>query len=351
MQKIRKIFLHDCNFSRYLQDFKPLILILNLNLIVKLLKMKKIIILATVAVFSAGIASAQTVEEATDLYNSGAAMLKTGDNQGALTFFEQALEMAEIIGPDAMEVMDNCKDIIPKLHLQIAKDYVDQQQSDMAVAEIEKTIEIANEYGQTETVQEATELLPQVLLQAAGRYLNSKQYEQAAEAYSAVIEVQPNNAVAWLRMGISYGMMGKTEEAVEAYKKAAELGQTDQANKQLSNLYLMEAVKCQKAKDWAGVIENAETSVSYLDNYNANKLIGIAALQLGQNEKAVKGFENYLALQPNAKDKNQMYYQIATAYNNMGNKEMACTYFKMIMDDPTLGEYATHMVKNELKCA
>lgn len=313
--------------------------------------MKKIIILATVAVFSAGIASAQTVEEATDLYNSGATMLNTGDNQGALTFFEQALEMAEIIGPDAMEVMDNCKDIIPKLHLQIAKDYVDQQQSDMAVAEIEKTIEIANEYGQTETVQEATELLPQVLLQAAGRYLNSKQYEQAAEAYSAVIEVQPNNAVAWLRMGISYGMMGKTEEAVEAYKKAAELGQTDQANKQLSNLYLMEAVKCQKAKDWAGVIENAETSVSYLDNYNANKLIGIAALQLGQNEKAVKGFENYLALQPNAKDKNQINYQIATAYYNMGDNAQACTYFKMIMDDPTFGEYATHMVKNELKCA
>ena len=259
--------------------------------------MKKIIILAFAALLSAGIASAQTMEEAIDLYNTGSTMLGTGDNKGALNYFEQALTMGETIGPEATELISNCKDIIPKLHLQIAKDYVEAQNTDMAVAEIEKTIALAGQYGETETMQEANELLPQILLQNAGR------------------------------------------------------GQTKEANKQLSTLYLLEAVKHQKAKNWAGVIENAELSASYEDNYNAQQLIGVAALQLGQYEKAISGFENYLTLQPNAKNKNQMYYYIATAYNSMGNKDMACTYFKMIMNDPQLGEYATHMVKNELKCA
>lgn len=313
--------------------------------------MKKIIILAIAALFSAGIASAQTMEEATEMYNTGAMMLDSGDNAGALTWFEQALTMGETIGPDAVELINNCKNIIPKLHLQIAKDYVAVQNTDMAVAEIEKTIELAADYGQTETALEASQLLPQVLLQAAGRLLNSKQYAEAAEAYKAVTEIQPENSTAWLRMGMAYGAAGNIEGAVEAYNKAAELGQSDNANKQLSNLYLMEAVKSQKAKDWAGVIENAEASISYLDNHNAQKLLGTASLQTKQYSKAITAFESYLALQPNAKDKNQINYQIATAYYNLGDNAQACTYFKMIMDDPTFGEYATHMVKNELKCA
>lgn len=313
--------------------------------------MKKIIILAFAALFSAGIASAQTMEEAIDLYNTGSTMLGTGDNKGALNYFEQALTMGETIGPDATELISNCKDIIPKLHLQIAKDYVEVQDTDMAVAEIEKTIALAGQYGETETVEEANSLLLQVLLQNANRLLNAKQYAEAAEAYKAITEVQPGNATAWLRMGQAYSRTDDTDAAAEAFKKAGELGQTKEANKQLSTLYLLEAVKHQKAKNWAGVIENAELSASYEDNYNAQQLIGVAALQLGQYEKAISGFENYLTLQPNAKNKNQMYYYIATAYNSMGNKDMACTYFKMIMDDPQLGEYATHMVKNELKCA
>ena len=57
--------------------------------------MKKIIILAIAALFSAGIASAQTMEEATEMYNTGAMMLDSGDNAGALTWFEQALTMGE----------------------------------------------------------------------------------------------------------------------------------------------------------------------------------------------------------------------------------------------------------------
>ena len=314
------------------------------------MKMKKIFIAALMALLSAGFASAQTMEEATELYNTGATMLNTGDNNGALDYFEQALTMGETIGPDATELINNCKDIIPKIHLAIAKEYASVQDSENAAKELEETIAIAKEYNNADVLSEATSLLPQVLMQQAGILLNGKQFAEAAEAYKEVIEVQPENAIAWLRMGMAYGAAQNTEAAVAAYTKAAELGQADQANKQLSNLYLIAAVNAQKAKDWAGVIENAEAAISYLDNFNAQKLIGVAALQLGQNEKAIAGFENYLALQPNAKDKSQIYYQIATAYNNMGNKGQACTYFKMIVDDPNFGEYAKHMVENELKC-
>lgn len=312
--------------------------------------MKKILIVIASMLFTAGIASAQSLEEATELYNTGATMLNGGDNSSALMYFEQSLQMGEALGEEAAELISNCKDIIPKIYLAVAKDYAAAKDSDNAIASINKTIEIAGQYGATETLNEAKELLPQVLLQNAGNLLNSKQYEAAAEAYGKVTEIDPENGIAWLRMGMSYGACGKLDEAIEAYNKAAQFGQDKNANKQIANIYLKKAIASQKAKDMAGVLENAELSASYLNTPNAQKLIGSAASTLKQNDKAVAAFLNYLEINPNANDKNQIYYQLATVYQEMGNKDQACAYFKLVANDPQFGEYSNYVIKSVLKC-
>lgn len=312
--------------------------------------MKRFLMILAAVAISAGFASAQTLEEATELYNSGATMLNSGDNESALGYFEQALTMGETIGADAAELVSNCQNIIPKIHLAIAKDLAAAKDTDKAVAAAEKAAQLGELYGVIDTKEEAEDLIPQILLQNAGNLLNAKDYAAAAEAYAKVTAIDPGNAVAWLRMGMAYGACGQTDKAVEAYKKASELGQAQAAGKQLSNLYLRAAVAAQKAKDYAAVLENAELSASYLNNANAQKLIGTAASALKQNEKAIAGFEGYLALSPNAKDKNQIYYQLATVYQAMGNNSQACTYYRQIVSDPNFGEYANHMIKNVLKC-
>ena len=71
--------------------------------------MKKIFLLITAALMTAGIASAQDINEATTNYNNGATELQMGNLEAALTNFQTALQMGEALGEEASELVENCK--------------------------------------------------------------------------------------------------------------------------------------------------------------------------------------------------------------------------------------------------
>ncbi len=47
-----------------------------------------------------------------------------------------------------------------------------------------------------------------------------RQYELAAEAYRALLQLQPENADAWYSLGVCYGELKRHEQAVNAYREA-----------------------------------------------------------------------------------------------------------------------------------
>ncbi|MGN1211102.1 MAG: tetratricopeptide repeat protein [Candidatus Cryptobacteroides sp.] len=307
--------------------------------------MKKIVLLAAALFLSAAVMSAQDMAQATETYNNGAMALQMGDNNGALDAFRQALEMGSQCGEEGAELVANCKEIIPKIVLSIGKDYVKAENFDAAVEQFGKAAEIATEYGNDDVASEAKSLIPQVLMQSAGKFLNAKDYANAAVAYAKVVEIEPANGMAHLRLGMSYGALGKTEEAIAAYNAAIENGQENAAKKQLSNMFVKKAAADLKAKKYDDAIKAALTSNDYLENATAMKVAGTAASQLQKNEDAIKYLEKYLELSPNAKDANQMCYTIAALAQTLGNKEKAKTYYQKIVADPKFGETAKQQLQ------
>ena len=83
--------------------------------------MKRIFLLITAAMMTAGIASAQDINEATANYNNGATELQMGNNAAAITYFQTALEMGEALGEPAAELVANCKKAICSAYLGQAK--------------------------------------------------------------------------------------------------------------------------------------------------------------------------------------------------------------------------------------
>ena len=69
-----------------------------------------------------------------------------------------------------------------------------------------------------------------------------------------------------------------------------------------------------------------------------------------QYDTAIAAFEAYLALAPNANDKSQIIYQLATAYEGRKDRAKACSYYKQILSDPKFGAVAKYKVEEELKC-
>ncbi|MBO7249587.1 MAG: tetratricopeptide repeat protein [Bacteroidales bacterium] len=285
-----------------------------------------------------------------NIYNIGAIALNEGNIAEALSNFEQALEQAVVIGPEADKLKSNCQNAIPKLYLELGKEAANARDFDGALEKINIAIAKAEEFGLAEDAEEGKALIPQVVLVKGNNKLNDGDFAGAIEDYKKVIEFDPENGMAYFRLGQAAIRVNDEATAVDALQKAATLGQEKNANKALSTHYLKQAAAAVKAKKYDEAISAANKSNEVMPNAQAYSICGFSAIAAKKYDEAIAAYESYVAMSPNARDINQTYYQLATAYEAKGDKEKACGYYSQIMSDPTFGEYATYKVKNELKC-
>ncbi len=312
--------------------------------------MKKILSIIAISVLTVFASFAQDMESATAMYNEGANALNLGDKETALYCFEQTLSQAEVIGAEAQELIDNCKIYIPTLINAIGKEQAANKEFDKAIETLNKAIAKAEEYGQTDIADEASMLIPQLYMQQGNIFLNQKNYQSAMDNYKKVVEINPNDATAHLRIGQAASRLDDFDLAISSLTKAAELGQSKAANKEMASIYLNKANSCLKAKDFANALSNAKQSLSIAANAAAHQIAGTAALQLKDFNSAIENFEGFLKVSPNAKNADQIKYQLATAYEAIKDKANACVNYKAIASNPQFKEYAEHKIKNELKC-
>ena len=311
--------------------------------------MKKITLIALSMLISGAALSAQDMATATETYNNGATALSMGDNDGALQYFRDALTQAEACGEEGAEIVTNCKDIIPKITLSIAKDMIKAEDYDNAVAQLNEAVKIGEEYQNADVTAEAGELIPQVYIQKGNTLLNSKDFAGAAESYRQSIAIDSTNGMASLRLGMALASAGDIAGAEAAYKMAMRHGQEKNAVKQLSNTYIKLSAASLKAKKYEDAVNYALKSNEYSENATAMQVAGQASLQLGKNAEAISYFEKYVALAPTARNVDDIYYSIAVLAQQGGDNAKACGYYQKITSNAKYGETAKQQIA-ALKC-
>ena len=307
--------------------------------------MRKIIASIAAVVLALSSVQAQDLAQITEIYNTGAASLTSGDKETALKAFEQAYSLATALGDEGKEVADNCKGVIPDLYLSIAKGLVNSADYSGAIAKINQAIEVATKFGNADIVSEAKELLPKVLMQNAGTLLNAKKYTEAAEIYQQVFDADPTNGTAALRLGLALNGAGQADKAKEILTKASELGQESAASKQLYNIFLKEAASALKTKNFAQAAESAVSAIQYNESAQAYQIAGQAYQMLGKASEAIKYFDKYLELAPNAKNATQIAFTIGALYQQLKNNSKAVEYFEKAVSDPTYGAQAKKLIE------
>ena len=310
--------------------------------------MKKLFITIAAILLGASFASAQDLASVTETFNNGAIALQADNKTEALQAFREALAGAELIGAEGEEIAAKCKSYIPVLEFSIAKEMVNNQDYDNAIAALKATVAIAKEYGEVETAESAADLIPQVLMQKANAFLSAKDFEAAVAGYQAVLDTDPTNGVAALRMGSALNSAGKKDEAIEAFKRAAANGQEKQAEKQISNIYLKAAANFLKNKDYASAVSEALKVNEYGENAKAYQIAAQASQSLKKNTEAIHYFEKYLELAPNAGNATQIAYTVAALYQQQGNKAKAIEFYQKAITDPKFGAEAQKQI-NALK--
>lgn len=280
-------------------------------------------------------ANAQDLTQAGELYNNAAAALQEGNDAAALEGFQKALAMAVTLGDEGAALATDCKAIIPKLLLSMGKEAANAKDMDKAIELLAQAQKLAGEYGQPEVAQDAKDLVPQIYIADGNALLNEKKFAEAAAEYQKALDLNGENGVAWLRLGMCKANTGDTEGAIAAFAKAGEFGQKANADKQAGNIYLKAAVAAYKAKNNAATLENVLKANEY-GVKTANIYGGMAAFNL-------KKYDNCISLLEGDGSVNAKYY-LARAYEAKGNNAKACEFYKQITSDKNFGAYATSKV-------
>ncbi len=301
--------------------------------------MKKLFLIIATLTLSSALLSAQDMSQATELYNNGATALTTKDYASALENFQKALEMGKTIGPDADELVANCKAAIPGVALQIAKDLIQDSKYDEAKTKIDDAIKIATEYENNDVLAEAKALIPDMYAKKGSEALKLKDYAGAAAAFVDSYKADTTNGKTAITVAQLYGQLGKSDEALDMLQHAAWNGQEAEAKEQASNIYLREASSFLKSQKYADAVKAAEKANSYVENANA-----LASQKLGKNNDAIENFTKYLDLKPTASNASAITFTVGALYQGANNKAKALEYYKKVQNDPKFGAQAKQLI-------
>ena len=254
--------------------------------------MKKILLSLCSLLAAFTVASAQDVNEATDVYNKAVEKYSMRELEAALQNFVKAHELAKQCGEDGAEIVADCENNIPGLGNQIANDLAEKGDYAKGVAVLKEVVEICTKLGLVEDADRLTKRIPQFFLQQAGQFVKVKDYTQAITAYNNVLSYDPTNGSAFLQLGQVLLATGDEQGGLNALESAIKNGQEKKASRQLANYFLKKAKSASTAKNYESALENAKKALTYNpEEANAYYLGGIAAQALTKNAEAISLFE------------------------------------------------------------
>ena len=184
-----------------------------------------------------------------------------------------------------------------------------------------------------------------------------KKYNEAIDAFSSVLETEPDNADIYNNMGVAYSCTGDVDHSEKCFVKAIELDpELAQAYINLSDLYyktgdlasavgtlqrgsyelennltiahLLARVYIEDQRWEDAIIELERVLDGESENYDAYYDLGHVYFELGDYEGAISNFENVLEYEQNNE---LIYYALAQAYeaNNEIDKAIS-NYLKAI---------------------
>ena len=302
--------------------------------------MKKIALMMAALLAATLLAGAQSMKEATEKAQEANAALMAGNHADALEGFKAALTMAQACGDEGAELTLTCQNAICGLMYSAAKQAFDDGDYDGAIAKAQEAKTIAAEYGNDEFVGRNESVVTNAYTKKAGVLMNAKDFDGAAEVYKQLLELNPENGVAALRLVQAYTQAGKMDDAKAAFEIAKTNGKEAEAAKVLGNAYLKQAAGKLQGKDYAGAIADANEANAYNENAKAYLIAGQASQKSGKNAAAIEYFSKYLELAPNDKNAGSIAFTVGALYQQAGNKKAAAEYYQKAVNDPKLGAEA-----------
>ncbi len=302
--------------------------------------------------------SAQSYADAVEKFNDAQELLRANDLAGAKNVFQEAISISRTVGSEADELRARAERQIPNIQFTIARGYFSNRNFERAITEFEQALEYAEQYNETQIINNVRRALPVAYLQWGNQEFRNNNNDKAEELYRRAIELNANYARAYYQLGLIERRRGNTEQALELYDQAIliarNLGDTEVENLAETAardfLTFLGATATENGR-YRQAIEYLERSLEY-DMQFADTFYRLAEAQnnLALWDEAVRSAEQALRFERGGQvARAKIHFELGIAHMNRGQEARACESFR----NASFGAFraaAEHHIEHELNC-
>ena len=318
------------------------------------------ILLTAVLICSVKFLSAQSIEEARDLYNQGGQATTDGDLVTAIQNFEECITMCETLyeeeeDVDAEELLMQVQKSMPILYWQVCQSKVKEKDYKSSLEYALKAKEAANAVVDEAIASKASAMASKLYYSFGLSSYKTKTYDKALANLDKSINESATNFTAHLLKVVIFKET-QNEESLIAATKAVMAVPGDDENKDkaislTSNYFYNEGVKAKQASDYSKAIKDIQTSFEF-NPENADAYYLLASIYNSQEnwDKAIATANEGLKYEESsAEAKARFYYELGNAYLGKGDNANACdAYSKSAFG--VYSENAAYQMNEVLKC-
>jgi len=312
------------------------------------MKTKKFALMAVVMSITFALFAQTPMDPVIAKFNDGAAKVNAGDFKNAILDFEEVIALAETVGPTANDLKAKAQLQLPVLYYQVATAYMKQKKYEEAIPSLEKTVELAELYGNSiDNKTKALKYLPQLLTGVGSQKYKEQNLPEALKNFDEALKYDPSYAKAYLGKGLINADQFKEKDMLENLGKAIELSKlagdtktVELAQTRMGAYYTnlgnldMADVDPEDA-DYSAPIASFEKAVSYNDAAaDAYYMLAVIYNKTIEFDKAIENASNALKSETDATKIAAINYELGLAY--VGNTEytLACEAFNKALVGP-----------------
>lgn len=239
---------------------------------------------------------AQDFGAAVETFNQAA---QAEEKTQALKLFKEAYtQFVACSEEEALEKVQELKDIIPAYSVAIAKESISAKDYDAAIVALEAAAADCAEFGAEEKAAEVKELFGFTYKAAAKKALGAKDAATAFTNLKKSVEYDPADGEAQFLLGRILLSSGKIDEAKAAFEIASANGKEADVKKQLFNYYYNNGQKKQQAKQYADAVELYKQAIEVDPEPDKPAIffkMGISYGALGKKAEQNEALKKYVA--------------------------------------------------------
>ncbi len=316
--------------------------------------MKKIVI-ALITLLFAGFSGvySQDLTTAADEFNKAIGLSKESKFAEAAAAYENTISICKQIGDEAMELKIQAEQQLPGTYFNLAKGQFEAKSFSDAIKNFEKSAQYADQMGEEKTADAARTYLAGIYYSMGNSDLKNEKLDEAIEKYNKSLSYKADYYKAFYGLGLVYKKKEDLSLIKENMDKAIAGAGDDEkiisnAKNAVTSAYQKAGALQLQAGKFAAAVENLLIAGEY-DNAEPRipYYLAISYNGLAKWDEAITAANKALELQ--TEDKSDIYFELAKAQENKGDKASACANYKNVTGGNNV-EAAKYQIEQVLKC-